>query len=232
MTDNSSPPPPGHINSPFFTKLPGEVRRMIYREVFSGSRQEVRRHKDREDPTNRHTEFVRICMPFNRQFSLVRTCRAIYHEARALYWCETAVKCAYMPLRTNLNAIPFVARPRIRVLEGVVPVDNLTPTGQMPLDQFLGHFPKLQYCQLHHQTVRMYCHHDDISPTSLLEKSGSGAIREIACSLSAAKPPILVQRIYVRPEKDRDVSNLCNAMFRGASITVPRAPIPYMVAVN
>ncbi|KAL2278193.1 hypothetical protein FJTKL_14612 [Diaporthe vaccinii] len=204
MTDNNSPPPQGHINSPLFTKLPGEVRRMIYGEFFDGSRQEVRRHRDREDPTNRYTEFVRICMPFNRQFSLVRTCKAVYQESRDLYWCETAVKCAYMSFRANLNAIPFYARLRIRVLEGVVPVDTFNATGQMSLDRFLGHFPKLQYCQLHHHTVRLYCHHEEIPPENVLAESGSEALREIARSLNTENPPVFVQRIYVLPEKDRD----------------------------
>lgn len=223
MTDNSSPPPPGHIHSPFFIKLPGEVRRMIYQEFFDGSRQEVRRHKDREDPTNRYTEFVRICMPSNRQFSFVRTCKAVYQESRDLYWCETAVKCAYMSFRANLNAIPFYARLRIRVLEGVVPVDTFTPTGQMSLDQFLGHFPKLQYCQLHHHTVRLYCHHEEIPPEDVLAKSGSEALREIARSLNAKKPPVFVQRIYVLPEKDRDVSELYNP-FTPCSSNLPSHP--------
>ncbi|KAK7702784.1 hypothetical protein SLS64_009394 [Diaporthe eres] len=205
MTDNRSPPPPGHIHSPFFIKLPAEVRRMIYREFFDRSRQEVRRHRDRKDPTNRHTEFVRICMPFNRQFSLVRTCKAVYQESRDLYWCMTTVTCAYMSLRANLNAIPLYARPRIRVLEGVVPVDTFTPTGQMELDQFLGHFPNLQYCQLRHHTVHLYCHHDEVPPEDVLARSGSGALREIAVSLNAENPPVFVQRIYVWPKKDRDV---------------------------
>lgn len=222
MTDNSSLPPPGHIDSPLF-KLPAEVRQMIYREFIIGSRQEIVAKKDREDPTNRYTEFVRICMPLNRQFSLLRTCKAVYQEARQLYWCETAVKCAYKPFRTNLNAIPFYARPRIRVLEGVAPVDDLTPTNQIPLDQFLGHFTNLQYCQLRHHTVRLYCHHDGIPPEDVLAKSGSEAFREIARSLNADKPPVFVQRIYVFPEKDRDVSKLYNP-FTSCSSYLPSHP--------
>lgn len=210
MTDNNSPPPPGHLNSPFFTKLPVEVRWLIYREFFSGSRQEVVAKKEREDPGNRYTEFVRISMPRNKQFQLVQTCKAVYSECRHLYWSETAVKCGYMSFRTNLKGIPFYARTFIRVLEGVATEDNFAPTDRIPLEQFLSHFPKLQYCQLRHQTVHMYCHQDDIDTDRFLEKSGSAGFRDLAGTLNPGKPPVLLQRVYLWPQKDRDVSELYN----------------------
>lgn len=181
---------------------------MIYEEVFMGSRLEVRRHKDRQDPTNPRTEFVRICVPFNRQFSIVRTCKALYEESRSLYWCKTAVTCAYMSLQINLNAIPFYARPRIRVLDGVVTEDIFHPTNRMPLAQFLGHFPRLEYCQLHRQTVHMYCHQDDVPTEDFLARAGSDAIRNLASSLNADKPPVFLQRVYLWPQYDWDVSEL------------------------
>lgn len=206
MTDKSNPPPPGHINSPFFTKLPSEVRWMIYGEFFRGSRQEVVAKKEREDPNNRYTEFVRISMPRNRQFQLVQTCKAIYSECRNLYWSETAVKCGYMSFRTNLKGIPFYARECIRVLEGVATEDNFAPTNRIPLVQFLGYFPELEYCQLRHQTAQMYCHQNEVPPEDFLTEVGSKAFQDLARTLNANKPPMLVQRIYLRTKKDRDVS--------------------------
>lgn len=210
MADNSNQPPPGHTKSPLFTKLPLEVREVIYRWFFIGSRQKVGRHTYQSDPSNRYTKSVRNSMPRNKQFALVQACKAVYRESRHIYWSETAVKCAYMSMRANLNAIPFYARPLIRVLEGVAPVDDLASTGQMNLIQFLVHFPKLQYCQLQRHTVHMYCHHDDIPPEGLLMQSGSDAFRDIARILNPNKPPVFVQRIFLWPEKDRDVSRMYN----------------------
>lgn len=188
-----------------------------------GSRLEVRRHKYRQDPTNPRTEFVRICVPFNRQFSIVRTCKALYEESRNLYWCKTAVTCAYMSLQINLNAIPFYARPRIRVLEGVVTEDIFHPTNRMPLAQFLGHFPRLGYCQLHRQTVHMYCHQDDVPTEDFLARAGSDAIRNLASSLNADKPPVFLQRVYLWPQYDWDVSELCTP-FTFCSSNFPSKP--------
>lgn len=223
MANNSNPNVPGHVQSPLFTKLPFEIREQVYRAFFIGSRQEVGRHPDRTDPDNRYTEFKRISMPRNRQFALVETCREVYRESRHIYWSETSVRCAFMPMRANLSGIPFYARSLIRVLEGVAPVDDLAPTGQMDLVQFLGHFPKLEYCQLTRHTVHMYCHYDEIPPEGLLTKSGSDAFRAIATTLNTNKPPVFVQRLFVWPEKDRDVSELYSS-FTFCASSIPYSP--------
>lgn len=222
MASNSNPNVPGHIKSPLF-KLPLEIREEVYRAFFTGSRQEVGRHPDRTDPNNRYTEFERISMPRNRQFALVEACKAVYDESRHIYWSETSVRCACMTMRANLDGIPLYARPLIRVLEGVAPVDNLIPTGQMDLVQFLGHFPKLQYCQLQRHTVHLYCHHDEIPPEGLLMASGSDAFRAIARTLNTNKPPVFVQRLFVCPQKDRDVSKLYSP-FTSWSSGMPSQP--------
>lgn len=223
MANNSNPNVPGHVQSPLFTKLPLEIREQIYRVFFIGSRQEVGRHAYQSDPNNRYTKIVRNSMPRNKQFALAQACKAVYRESRHIYWSETAVTCAYMSMRANLNAIPFYARPLIRVLEGVAPVDDLVPTGQMDLVQFLGHFPNLEYCQLNRHTVHMYCHYDEIPPEGLLTKSGSDAFRAIAHMLDTNKPPVFVQRLFVLPEKDRNVSESYSP-FTCCASSIPHSP--------
>ncbi|KAG6362440.1 hypothetical protein INS49_010670 [Diaporthe citri] len=193
----------GHTTSPLF-RLPIELRRMVYREVFNGSERKIQWKPVRRDPNNRYTEYNQIMVPTNEQFQLLLTCQEVYIEARPWYWCDTAVTCAFFQMRTLMSAIPTFAREDIQVLKDVPPVDGLSPTNPMQLDQFVGHFPRLKYCQLRRHTVHLYCHHDDVPPKSVLANSGSGAFLEIAQSMNTAKPPVFVQRIYVWPVKDRD----------------------------
>lgn len=181
---------------------------MIYRESFVGSKQEVVRRKYRTDPNNRYTEFERICMPMSRQSSLLRTCREVYKEARHVFWSETTIRCAYMPFQINLDAIPVYARQRIRALENVVTEDHFRPMNRMPLVQFLGNFTRLQHCHFRPQTVHIFCHHNEIPPEGLLRMVGSDAFRDLALALNIDQPPVFVQRIYVWPQKDRDVSKM------------------------
>lgn len=207
-TNRNLTPLPGHANCPLFTELPYDIRVMIYREFFRGSRQEVVSRPDREDPHHHFTASTRLCLPLNRQFNLVRACKEIYKESRHIYWSETAIKLAYRPLAANLSAIPQYARQSVRALEGVPIADALSSMNQIPIDQFLGRFPRLNYCQFNRMTIHMGCHSNEIDPNDLVEESGSNAFLEIAVSLNKRKPPVFVQRIYLWPEKDHGVSEL------------------------
>lgn len=222
-TSSDQPLTPGHTNSPLFTILPYDVRVLIYREVFNGSKVEVVYRSERADPANRHSVFTHICLPVNRQFDLVRVCKEAYKESRHIYWTETAIKLAHTPLRTNLDGIPMCAKQRIRALEGVPLVDELYATHQIPLDHFLGHFPKLKYCQFRRGTVRMDCHYNEIPPEGLVKKSGSDAFRDLALSLNARNPPVFVQKISLWPAKDHGVSKL-NKYLTHYSLHTSRLP--------
>ena len=197
MANNGSQRPLGHINSILFTKLPAEVRSMIYCEAFIGSKVEIGRKNSWVDHKNRNTDDGRIYVLPSKHHRLLRTSKEVYYESRRIYWTETTVTCAHCPLQKNLSTIPVYARPYIRVLEGVVPADNFSPHNRLPLGQFLGHFTGLQYCQLLHQSVYIFCLHDAASSQDLLEAAGSDAFRAVACTLNSNNPPVLVQRAYV-----------------------------------
>lgn len=183
-------------SSLFFSKFPGEVRSIIYRECFAGSKARVTPENHPRNNINRHSSFNKAYLPRNEQLELLLTCQDFHDEARPIYWKETAVECAYFSLQKNLSAIPLHARSNIRILEGVPPVDSFA-RHPYPLDQFLRHFPQLVYCQLRHQSVYIHCLHDKASNEDLLKASGSNAFQIIARALNPRRPPVLVQRAYV-----------------------------------
>lgn len=197
MANNGGQRPPGHTNSILFTKLPSELRSMIYHEAFVGSTVQIGCKKGWFNHKNRHTDDGRIYVLPSTHHRLLRTCREVYYESRQAYWTKTTVTCAYCSLQKNLSTIPVYARPFIQVLKGVVPVDNFCLQSRVPLGQFLGNFPALQYCQLRHQAVYIHCLHDKANSDELLEAAGSYALRAMAHTLNLADPPILVQRTFV-----------------------------------
>lgn len=194
-------------SSPFFSKLPAEVRTMIYRECFAGSKARVTQEKPLRNNLNRHTYFDKAYLPRNEQLKLLPVCQDFHDEARPIYWNETAVECAYFALQKNLSAIPVHARPHIRVLEGVPPVDGFAHH-PIPLAQFMGLFPQLRYCQLRHQSVYIYCLHNKATRENLLGAAGSDAFRSLAHTLNPHNPPVLVQRAYVNSTICSQVSKI------------------------
>lgn len=207
MSDNSISTLQGNMEPFPFFKLPFDVRQKVYRKFFQGSRLEVRNRWYQSDPTNRYTKYSRTSVGINREFLLLLTCKAADKEARDIYWSQTTIRCsAFMSFQANLHAIPFCARPFVRTLEGVPINDDMHSKPRTPLRLFLARFSRLEYCEFRRPTVQRSCHTHEVPREALLEAVGSEAFRALALSLKPDRPPIFVQRVFLFPLYDRDVS--------------------------
>lgn len=151
--------PSGHLASPFFTKLPAQLRLAIYKYVFDDSTVLARI----ERPGDYRVTELRP----NRQ-SILLTCHAIYSEVLHVYWSHTgtlhAVQyssqqcyCHRPPKRCLNKSFPLPQNVREHIKHVVL---DSPPFGrrrsieaQESLCEFLSKFRSLRTCDLGLETI-------------------------------------------------------------------------------
>lgn len=152
--------------SPLFTRLPLELRLLIYKFVFVGCQAKVYLEmKFRGDAfvdtwgkIRRWAEYQwdQCCYEhFGGGFGLLATCRMIYIEASQAYWSEVVLTVMCGSPHKVYICLPAMIKANLRHLRNL----NLTTTiwGKWPtrddpdwIPRLLSEFPKLVSCQFRH----------------------------------------------------------------------------------
>lgn len=152
--------------SPLFTRLPSELRLMIYNFVFVGCRANVwlddvmkvgeyietsegrRRRRD--------SKWAQCCYEhFEGGFGLLATCRIVHIEALPIYWSETVLTvqgwCCNLEKICYYQYLPVTIKENLRHLRNIeIPMEGekLVPRYEPKrTPQLLKQFPKLVSCE-------------------------------------------------------------------------------------
>ncbi|ROW08941.1 hypothetical protein VMCG_02946 [Cytospora schulzeri] len=177
----------GPVASPFFNKLPAELRLKIYREVFSGSHTLVLR---RGVSSN-------LYLAPNSHNRLLLTCHQAYEEACSMYWSMTTVIVGGSQLPDFAGLEEVFGGALIEELQGV----RGDQAVGMGLCEFLGHFERVSTVRLVESFSDPW---NDLRPLPELALDAAGIPRgELVNAVDRLKVVILRRSTY-RSDIDPD----------------------------